>query len=172
MTHLLSAYVHGLVIDAQGGKGGVVHLVIRADQKNTSAWGRLRQHMAHALFRAGDFCHPSYDKRAVRVVSRPVGRQPVDDVLPHLTHSHVVELAPLYLADGEAHYNALFVHESVKHHEDGRSNNRTVGAGRQEGADDSHGGLFPLSDSALKALNVVILPDAGNATQLANVVPA
>lgn len=112
-------HVRGLVIDTQCREGGVINLVVRADQKHASAFGRLRQYLAHALFRAGDLCNPSNDHRALRVVQAHVQAKSVDDVLPNRADPHLAEVLPLNLPNGDAYYNPLLVHEGVKQHQHG-----------------------------------------------------
>lgn len=166
----LRLLVRGLVIDAQAFKGGVVHLAVGAHKQHKSLWWRLRQHLAHAFFRAGDLCHPCNHHGGLRVVSGHVPATAFDDGLADRADAHVADVWPLHDAFGNAHYNGLFVHEGVKRHHDGRpAVDQEVGLGRKKGADDSHGlsaiwsGLnrtvVVLPDPAL----TTVQPEAGNA---------
>lgn len=140
----LRADVRGLQVDAQCGIGGVVHLVVRAQQQHEGAWRRLRQHLANALYRAADLCHPGDHGRGVRVVELLVPAAAVDDDLPERADAHVRQVWPLHGANGEAHYQALLIHEGVKRHHDGRPAAGHVGGlGRQGGAQDLHSAVLP-----------------------------
>lgn len=66
LRKLLRLHLQGLQIDAECGEGGVVHLAVRTDQQHEGRWGRLRQHLAHALFRAGNLCHAGHRHGAPR----------------------------------------------------------------------------------------------------------
>lgn len=139
LSSSVRAHVRGLNIDAKCGKGGVVNLVVRAQQQHKGIWGRIRQHFANALFRAGDACHPSQDNQALRVVLSHVIAAPVNDGLPDLANPNVRNVYPLHTTNGDAHYIALLVHEGVKRHQDGRriaSNNRFLWW--KKGTDDVH----------------------------------
>ena len=130
--------VRGLHIDAQSVEGGVVHLTVRTNEQHQGVFGRLRQHLANALFRAADACHPGQHHRALRVVAPVVLGAALQNKLPHRADAHIRDIWPLHDALGNAHYNALFVHEGVKRHHDGRAvaGHRLDGAG-QKSADDS-----------------------------------
>ena len=131
--------VRGLEIDAQCGKGGVVNLVVRAEQQHQGVWGRFRQHLAHALFRAGDACHPGHNHSALRVVLPMVADTPVKDGLPKAADHNVREVWPIHAPNGDAYYMALLAHEGVKRHHDGRPVMREGGFFRgQKSADDCH----------------------------------
>lgn len=135
------SHVRGLVIDTQCGEGSVINLVVRADQKHPRAFGRVRQYLAHALFRAGDLCYPGNDHRAIRVVQIHVPAKGVDDVLSNGTDSHVAEVWPLNLPNGDAYYNPLLVHEGVKQHQNGFWRNAVNRLRRQKGTDDLQSSL-------------------------------
>ena len=115
----LLAQVRGLEIHAESGEGGIVNLIVRADEKHCGMLGRLRQYLANAFFRAGDLCYPGNHNRSVRVVRVDMNTDPVDDGLPDCANSNLVEVIPLNLANGDAYYNALLIHESVKGHKQG-----------------------------------------------------
>lgn len=155
-------HVRGLKIHAQSGKGGVVNLVVGTDQKHTGVLGRLRQHLANALFRAGDLCHPSNHHDPVRVVRLGVGTGAVNDALPHRADTDGIEVLPLNLPNGDAYYNALLIHESVKGHQKRRWLTVLSGRWGQKGADDSCGQLLsPVIQSRELAnvTNVLVIPD-------------
>jgi hypothetical protein len=134
---LLRTLVRGLVIDAQAGDGGVVHLRVRAHQQHKGAWGRVRQHAANALFRAADLCHPSNNDCALRVVAGVVFSTPVDHDLPDGGDPDLVDVWPVHGADGDAYYHPFLVHEGVKRLHDGRpAVHQGRNLGRQIGADD------------------------------------
>ena len=140
---LVRIEVRGLEIDAQCGKGGVVNLVVRTQQQHKGLWGRFRQHLAHALFRAGDACHPGHNHGALRVVSCQVAGTPVDDGLTKVADHNVRNIWPIHAANGDAHYMALLAHEGVKRHHDGRPVARQGGNfWGQKSADDFHGDFF------------------------------
>lgn len=142
---LLRVGIRGLQIDAQRGVGGVVHLVVRADQQHKGPWRRLRQYLANALYRVADACYPGYQHRAVRVVEVLVPGAALDDQAPNLAELHVRELWPLQGTDGEAHYQGLLVHEGVKRRHDGRlAADQVAGLGGQQGADDLHAMSFGM----------------------------
>lgn len=114
-------HVRGLQIDTQCGKGGVVNLIVRTDQEHKSIWGRLCQHIADALFRAGDACYPGNNNGALQVMLRQEAGAAVNDALPQRTDSDIFQVWPLYTANGDAYYIALLVHEGVKRHQNGRA---------------------------------------------------
>ena len=140
----VTLYVRGLQIDAQGGEGGIVNFVVRADQQNKGVWWRLRQHLANALFRAGDACHPGDHHGALRVVAQVVRAAALDDGLANGADRHVRQVWPLHSANGDAHYIAALVHEGVKRHYDGRLARGNGGFfGQEKGADDAH--KYPIT---------------------------
>ena len=142
---LLQAHVHGLRIEAQHCGDDVIHLHVRADDQHQSLWGRLRQHIARALFRAGDLCYPGNHNNPLRVVQLVVGGTPSNDLLTHRADTHVREVWPLHLADGQAYYNGFLLHEGVKRHYDGRpARHQSTRARGQEAADDLQ--VFSPSD--------------------------
>lgn len=154
---LLRFHIRGLEIDAQCGKGSVVNLIVRANKKHEGAVGRLRQHIANALFCAADACHPSYDNGGLRVVLCDMPAASLNDGLPDRTDPNVRDVWPIKTANGDAHYIALLVHEGVKRHQDGRPVTRNgMKFWRQKSADDSHGG-------APGVLSASTVSDAGGA---------
>lgn len=64
----IQVLVRGFEINIQRGKGGFVNLVARAHQQHASLWGRIRQNLANALFRAGDLCNLGNHNGPVQVV--------------------------------------------------------------------------------------------------------
>ena len=166
-TPLLRLHVRGLEIDAQCGKSGVVNLVVRADQQHKGIWRRFCQHLAHALFRAGDACNTGNDNRALRVVLRPVSGTTVDDGLPDWANPDISEVWPLHSANGDANYIALLVHEGVKRHHDGRPAARDGGClGGQKGADDAHGGSL-VKNPIITPTIIVCMPAGKGKTAIA-----
>ncbi len=132
-------HVRGLEIEAQCGEGGVVNLVVRAQQQHKGLWRRIGQHAAHALYRIADACNPGDDGGGLRVVLCEVPGAAVNDGLPKLAHKHVRQVWPLHAANGDAYYVALLVHEGVKRHHDGRPATADCeGFGWQKCADDAH----------------------------------
>lgn len=113
--------VRGLQIDAECVEGRVIHLAVRAHEQHKGVLGRLRQHLAHALFRAADACHPGQNNGPLWVVEPVVGSTPLQHPMPDRTEGHIRYVWPLHDALGQAHYNSLFVHEGVKRHQDGRA---------------------------------------------------
>ena len=154
----MQIHVRGLVIHPQCGERGVVNLVVRADQKHPTAFGRLRQHLANALFRAGDLCYPGNDDRALRVVQPHVACQGVDDVLPNRTDANAGEVWPLNFPNGDAYYNPLLLHESVKHHHKGFWRKALHWLRGQKTAEDSQECLHKV-DWPANGTKVVVLPD-------------
>lgn len=155
----MSLLVRGLQINAQSVEGGVVHLTVCADQQHQGVFGRLRQHLANALFRAADACHPGQNQRALRVVQPVVLGASLQHELPHLADANVREIWPLHDAFGNAHYNALITGEGVKRHHDGRAvaGQSLHGCG-QKGADDFQG-MTPIDPAMFAGAPVVVLPD-------------
>lgn len=147
----LTAHLRGRVVQAKCGKSGVIHLVIGAEQKHSSPFGRLRQHVSNALFRAGDLCNPSQHNGFARVVRSVVPGERINDVPAGLTDLCTPEIRPLYLAGGDAYYNAFLVHEGVKHHNEGWLVKAFDLLRRKKGADDGH-------DDSLSALQSVHFP--------------
>lgn len=163
---LLRLHIRGLEIDAQSGEGGVVNLVVRAHQQHKGPWGRFRQHLANALFRAGDACHPGNNHRALRVVLRDVVGTSLNDGLPDAADQHVRQVWPLHSPNGDAHYMALLVHEGVKRHHDGQPAFDQAGVrGRQKCADDAHGGSLEVVKPAMtQILHVIGQQGVGKST--------
>lgn len=116
----LALLVRGLRIDAQSVEGGVVNLAVRANEQHKGVFGRLRQHLANALFRAADACHPGQDNGPLWVVSSVVVGAAADNHLADLADDRVRYVWPRHYALGEAHYQPLLIHEGVKRHQDGR----------------------------------------------------
>lgn len=158
---LLRLTTRGLVIDAQCGRGGVVNLVVHAEKKHKGVWRRGFQHLANALFRAADACHPSQNNRALRVVFIGVPATPADDLLTDSANAHVIEVWPRHTADGDAHYQAFLVHEGVKRKHDGAaafSQGRWLG--RKKSADGPH-----LEPAVFKeGTTVQVCPDVARGT--------
>ena len=154
----MQIHVRGLVIHPQRGESGVVDLVVRADQKHATAFGRLRQHLAHALFRAGDLCYPGNDDRALRVIRRHVLAQGVNHPLADGADAHAAEVWPLNLPDGDAYYHPLLVHESVKHHQHSWLRKALHWLRGQKTAEDSQESLHKV-DWPANGTKVVVLPD-------------
>ena len=151
--------VRGLEINAQSLEGGVVHLAVRADQKHKSVLGRLRQHLANALFRAADACHPSQHNGPLWLVERPVGSTPLEHQLTGRAEEGVRHIWPLHDAFGQAHYNSLFIHEGVKRHQDGRAvSERFLRRCGQKSADDLQG-FAPVNPAMFAGQRIVVLQD-------------
>ncbi len=159
---LVRLRIRGRVIDAQGGESGVVHLVVRTDKQHPRLLGRLRQHLANALFCAGDLCNPGHDHRALRVDALVVPGQTLDDQLTDLAHAHRRELVALNGPNGDAHYNALFVHERVEHHHKGIGGKLLAVFGLQKRTDDAHGRPLQAADFS-NWDTVIVLPQQGGA---------
>lgn len=119
-TSLLQIHIRGIRIDAQCGEGGVVNLTVHAQEQHKSLWRRFRQHIANALFRAADACHPSQNHWPIRVVEQMVSPSSIEHGLPNGTQTNVRQIWPLHLSDGKAYYYPLLVHEGIKRHHDGR----------------------------------------------------
>lgn len=155
MKHsVVTLLVRGLRIEAQAIEGGVVHLAVRAHQQHQGMFGRLRQHLANALFRVADACHPGQNHGPLWVVEPVVGAAACQDHLANSAESGVRYIWPRHDSLGQAHYNALFVHEGVKRHQDGRPVVKGFfGRGGQERADYAHGA--PLAAGA----KVLVWPD-------------
>ena len=117
-TKLMRVHLRGLEINAQCGKGGVVNLDVRTQQKYKGVWERLRQNLANALFSVGDICHPSNEYATLRIVLQVVGRASIDDSQPSCADTSITQVWPIQCANGDAHYTALLVHEGVKRHHD------------------------------------------------------
>lgn len=146
----LTLLVRGLRIEAHGVEGSVVHLAVRANKQHQGVFGRLRQHLADALFRIADACHPSQHNGPLWVVEPVVGAAPRQDQLAHGAEPGVRYIWPRHDSLGQAHYNALFVHEGVKRHQDGRPvAGGFFGQGGQERADYSHAAPFAADKTVL-----------------------
>lgn len=161
----LQIFIRGQVIDVQSRESGVVYLVARANQQHGGLVGRLRQYLANALFRAGDLCDTSNHNQPIRVVQRHVPPHAVNDGLTNLGDDNVIEVEPIYTADGDAHYQALVLYEGVKEHGDRIfPTSEIAGFVRQEGADDSHIGLQRVDwlKHGILPHRLVVMPDAGN----------
>lgn len=139
-TKLMRIHIRGLEIDAQCGKGGVVNLVVRTQQKYKGVWGHLRQNLANALFSVGDICHPGNEYAALRIVLQVVGRASIDDSQPGCADTSIRQVWPIQCANGDAHYIALLVHDGVKRHHDGLPvvNSQFTTLRGQEGTSDFH----------------------------------
>ena len=160
-------HVRGLKIHAKRGNGGVVNLVVGADQKHTGVLWRLRQHLANALFRAGDLCHPSNHHGPVRVVRVGMPSDSINDGLSHCGDTNALEVRPLHLSNGDAYYNAFLVHEGVKRHQKHRWFAIFSGRWGQKGADDSCGQLLSpvsLSEGQMNVTKVTVIPDSDSIT--------
>jgi hypothetical protein len=156
---LLRLHVRGLEVDAQSGEGGVVNLAVRTQEQDKGVFGRLRQHLAHTLFRAGDLCHPGHHHSALRVVQLQVPATAVNDGLADRRDANAADVWPVHGADGDAHYQPLLVHEGVKRHHDGRAARDEIGSlGGKQGADDAHA-LSPLKTDILNDRAALIWPD-------------
>ena len=162
---LLRLTVYGLVIDAQATGGGIVHLTVRANEKQRGLMRRLLQHGANALFRAANACHPSHDNYALRVVAPMVIAQARNDRLAHSADTNVLQVRPIHCANGDAHYNTLLIHEGVENEQSGclvRFQAKVleqirIVLRRQKGADDAHD--FPISlKGAFPGAAITILP--------------
>ena len=163
-------HVRGLKIHAKCGKGGVVNLVVSANQKHAGMLGRLRQHLANALFSAGDLCNPCYQSGPIRVVKSSMGIDSVDNTQPQGAGSDINDVWPLNLPNGNSYYNAFLVHESVKRHQ--KRGWFAVLSRRwwKKGADDSCSqDLSPLvsSDALANVTKVIVIPDEDNQHQAA-----
>lgn len=160
-------HVRGLKIHAQCGKGGVVNLVVGADQKHAGMLGRLRQHLANALFSAGDLCHPSNHHGPVRVVRLGMGTSTVNDALANGADTDSVEVLPLNLPNGDSYYNALLLHESVKRHHNCRWLSILTRRWWKKGTDDSCSQLLSpvsLSEGQMNVTKVTVIPDSDSIT--------
>lgn len=160
-------HVRGLKIHAQSGKGGVVNLVVGTDQKHTGVLRRLRQHLANALFCAGDLCHPGHQGRTIRVVKFTVGADPINDAPTQGAGANVNEVWPLNLPNGDAYYNALLLHESVKRHHNCRWLSILTRRWWKKGTDDSCSQLLSpvsLSEGQMNVTKVTVIPDSDSIT--------
>lgn len=136
---LVRLLVDGLQIDAESREGGVIDLAVRADQHHKGTWGRLRQHLANALFRAGRLCNPGNHNRPVRVVEILVPQASLKDEHAWLRQCQVFQRWPVDLANGDADYELLVAHEGVEsHHQRMLAFKQFFRGGRQERADDAH----------------------------------
>ena len=163
-------HIRGLKIHAKCGKGGVVNLVVGANQKHAGMLGRLRQHLANALFCAADLCNPGNHNSPIRVVRVGMPSDSVNDGLTHCGNTDALEVRPLHLSNGDTYYNALLIHESVKRHQ--KSGWFAVLSRRwwKKGADDScRQDLSPLvlSDALANVTKVIVIPDEDNQHQAA-----
>jgi hypothetical protein len=146
-TSSLTLLIRGLRIDAQSVEGGVIHLAVRAHQKHQSVFGRLRQHIANALFRAADACHPGQNNGPLWVVHPVVSNATVEHELANGTDPGVRYVWPLHAPLGQAHYNSLLLHEGVKRHQDGRAvSDRFLRRSGQKRAEYSHADLSGLKN--------------------------
>lgn len=116
----LALLVRGLRIEAQSIQHGVIHLAVCANEHHKGFLGNLRQHLANALFRAADACHPGQNHGPLWVVQPVVGSTPLQDQVSGRADGGIRYVWPLHDTLGQAHYNSLFVHEGVKRHQDGR----------------------------------------------------
>ncbi|MGA4100976.1 hypothetical protein ACI2S5_08385 [Ralstonia nicotianae] len=135
---LLRVWVRGLVIDAQVRRDSVVHLRIRAQKEDCGLMGRIRQHLANALFRCADALHAGQDHHAVRVVEDVVGREAADDLLPDGRAPNVVQGWTLNGADRDTQHQAFLVYEGIEDKQLGTPAELVVMSGGKEGADDAH----------------------------------
>lgn len=148
----VSLLVRGLRIEAEGFQGGVVNLAVRADQQHKGVLGHLRQHLANALFRAADVCHPSQNNGPLWVIERMVGGTPLEHHLTGRAEDGVRHIWPLHDALGQAHYNSLVVREGVKRHQDSRVvSERFLRRGGQKAAVYSHVDLSGLKSAIVDA---------------------
>lgn len=138
-TNSLSILVRGLRIEAKCVEGDVVHLAVRANEQDESLWGRLRQHLANALFRAADACHPGQDNGPMWVVERMVGCTALENLLANRAEDGTRYIWPRHDALGNAYYQTLAIYEGVKRHQDGRPvSKRWLRLRGQKRADYSH----------------------------------
>lgn len=117
-TLLLRLRTQGLEIDIESGESSVVDLVVRAQQRHSTAIGRFGQYIAHTLRRAANACDPCDDQRPLRATEVMVGGQIPQYPLTKLGHVNIVERLCSGRANGETHYNALALYEGVKHRQD------------------------------------------------------
>lgn len=153
---LMRILARGLEIDAESGKGGVVHLVIRAQQQHQGMLGRIGQCLAHALYRIGDALQFNQQHRAVRVVEVKVSPTAADDLLPDSGDTHVREIWPILDANRDAHYHALLAHEGIKRGYDGRPVKQRRSASGQECRDDLH----PIDFTPLAGRKIIMHSEA------------
>jgi hypothetical protein len=115
---LLRMQVRGLEIDMQCRKGGVVDLIVRADDQEAGLVRRFAQKVAGALYRVGDALHSrEYDRRGVRVVELMVLQQLIGDLQAGGRQPQIIERGATDLANGDTHYDTAVVYEGVKHHQ-------------------------------------------------------
>lgn len=144
----LTQLIRGLQIDAQSLEGGVVNLTARAHQQHHGMLGRLRQHLANALYRAADACHPGQHNGPLWVVEPVVGHAAAQHPVANRADAGVRYIWPRHDALGQAHYNSLLVHEGVKRHQDGRAvSNRFLQRCGQKAAEYSHADLSGLKNA-------------------------
>ena len=108
---LLRLYVRGMILETHAADDGSTHIVSRRDQQHKSLGRRLRQHLANALFRAGDLCHPRHYHGPLRIVELHVSAAPVDDLAAYVAQPYVLERLARDAADGDTHYQTLLVNE-------------------------------------------------------------
>lgn len=135
---LLRARVRGLVIDAKVRRDRVVDLRVSAEEKHSSLVGRIRQHLANALFRCADALHPSQDKRAFRVVELVMGSQPANDLVADRGALHIVKGWSLNSANRDPEHEVFLAYEGVENEKLGPPSDVLVVSGGKEGADDVH----------------------------------
>lgn len=135
---LLRLWVRGMKVDAQVRRNGVINLVVRAQEEDRGMLGRIRQHIANALFRAADLLHPGQDHHAIRVVEVVMRGKPVDDPLPHFRAPHVLKGWPLHEANRDADDEAFLVYEGIEHKQLLTPAQLIVMCGGKEGTDDTH----------------------------------
>lgn len=148
----LTLLVRGLQIEAESIESGVVHLAVHAHQQHKGVLGCLRQHLANALFRAADACHPSQHNGPLWVVQPVVGSTPLEHQVAGGTEGAVRYIWPLHDALGQAYYNSLLVHEGVKRHQDGRAvSERLLRRCGQKRAEYSHADFSGLKNVIVDA---------------------
>ena len=135
---LLRARVRGLVIDAEVRRDRVVDLRVSAEEKHSGLIGRVRQHLANALFRCADALHPGQDNRAVRVVELVMGSQSANDLVADRGALHVVKGWTVNPANRDPEHEVFLAYEGIKNEKLGTPTDVLVVSGGKEGADDAH----------------------------------
>lgn len=161
----LYLFTRGIRIEAYYGHGGAVNLAVRRQHQHKGLWRRLRQLLAHALFRAGDIVYQGHAHNALRVMHGHLGDAPPNDLTPNVRHLDAREVWPFPggdAPDSKAHYLPNAAHECSASGYDGRPIWRASAKGNQCAAN-ACGHLRPLDDELLKfaAEHTSLLKDPG-----------
>jgi hypothetical protein len=150
----------GREVDPEGLEGHVVHLAAGAHQQNEGLWGRLCQHLAHALRCAADACDASNHDRGAGVGGEVVPVAPVQNQAAGGAQHHAVELGGAEGALDQTDDEVLVIYEGVERHHDGLAPVyqvfRLCG---QRGADDAHGLSRPVALKGYSMEQVSVWPD-------------